>query len=140
VTALRTRASIAVLAVSTLLSVTACGGGDSQSEDQGNSSQSSGSAETAGQTVSKVSMSDALKFSPATVTATQGATITVANTGALKHDLKLRQGGKEVGGTELVDGGKSATFKVTVKPGSYEMFCSVAGHEQGGMKGTFTVQ
>jgi uncharacterized cupredoxin-like copper-binding protein len=39
-----------------------------------------------------------------------------------------------------VDGGQSATFKVSVKPGSYEMSCSVAGHEDAGMKGTFTVQ
>lgn len=135
-----TRSAMTVLALATLLSVVGCGGDSSSSEDEGKPSQSSGSAESSGQTVSKVSMFDELKFSPATVTAKQGATITVVNTGALQHDLRLRQDGKQAGGTDLVDGGKSATFKVTVKPGSYEMFCSVAGHEQGGMKGTFTVQ
>jgi uncharacterized cupredoxin-like copper-binding protein len=29
---------------------------------------------------------------------------------------------------------------VSVEPGTYAMFCSVPGHEDGGMKGTFAVQ
>ena len=38
----------------------------------------------------------------------------------------------------MSDGG---TSKVTadLKPGKYEFYCSVPGHEQAGMKGTLTV-
>lgn len=80
------------------------------------------------------------KFTPGSVTVEQGATVSVPNGGALQHDLKLRKSGKVVGGTELVDAGQSVDFEVDVKPGSYEMLCSVPGHEEGGMKGEFTVK
>jgi plastocyanin len=118
-----------------------CGGDDEGSSGgQAGSEPAATATEAPGQSVSEVAMSDDLKFSPDSVTASQGASITVKNAGSIQHDLKLRQDGSEAGGTELVDGGKSTTFKVTVEPGSYEMYCSVAGHEQGGMKGTFTVE
>jgi plastocyanin len=53
-------------------------------------------------------MSDDLRFDPADVTTTKGSTITVTNVGSLQHDLKLRKGGEVVGGTAIVDAGKSA--------------------------------
>ena len=38
--------------------------------------------------------------------------------------------------------GKGGTSKVSVnlKPGTYTFYCSVPGHEAGGMKGTLTVK
>ena len=38
--------------------------------------------------------------------------------------------------------GQGGTSKVTanLKPGTYEFYCSVPGHEAGGMKGTLTVK
>jgi plastocyanin len=125
------RPVLAVAAFALLLAAGGCGGDDNASSDGAASSSND---------VSVVEMSDQLRFDPADVTVSSGATITVKNSGSLQHDLKLRQGGKEVGGTELVDGGKSASLNVSVKPGTYEMFCSVPGHEAAGMKGTFTVK
>jgi plastocyanin len=129
------RTGLVVVLVAFGLALAGCGGDDSSSESGASDGGTSTSTET-----SEVQMSDQLRFDPAEVTVSEGATITVKNDGTLQHDLKLRQNGKEVGGTDLVDGGKSASLKVTVKPGTYEMFCSVPGHEDGGMKGTFVVK
>lgn len=63
------------------------------------------------------------------------------NKAAIKHDIALRDSsGKELGnGAEVANGGTSK-FAATVKPGKYEFFCTVPGHEDGGMKGTLTVK
>jgi uncharacterized cupredoxin-like copper-binding protein len=125
------RTALIAAAVVFALALAACGGDDNGSAGGGAKATSN---------ASEVQMSDRLRFDPADVTVSQGATITVKNSGSLQHDLKLRQNGNVVAGTDLVDGGKTATLEVGVKPGTYEMFCSVPGHEDGGMKGTFTVQ
>lgn len=123
---------VAVALVSALAAAAGCGGDDEE--------PTPAATEAPGEKVSEIAMSDDLKFSPESVTASQGATITVTNDGSIDHDLKLRQGGSEAGGTELVEGGGSTTFDVEAEPGAYEMYCSVPGHEQGGMKGSFTVE
>lgn len=92
-----------------------------------------------GQTVSSISLSE-YKFDPTDVTAKAGSTITLKNQGSLGHDLRLRKSGKEVGGTKVFGAGKSEQFKVDFAPGKYEMFCSVPGHEQQGVKGSFTIR
>jgi uncharacterized cupredoxin-like copper-binding protein len=89
--------------------------------------------------VSQVELAE-YKFTPSDVTAKRGSTITAINKGSIGHDLKLRTGGKVAGGTEVFDAAKSVKLKVDFKPGRYEMFCSVPGHEDLGMKGTFTVK
>lgn len=136
----RTRRAAGALAVAICIGVAGCGGDDEKSSgSESTPAAKSTPAETSSAEVSKVAMSE-YKFEPGSVTVKQGATISAPNGGALQHDLKLRQGGKVVGGTELADAGKSVDFKVDVKPGTYEMFCSVPGHEQSGMKGEFTVE
>ena len=35
--------------------------------------------------------------------------------------------------------GKTAEATVTLKPGTYKSYCSIAGHRQSGMHGTLTV-
>jgi uncharacterized cupredoxin-like copper-binding protein len=39
-----------------------------------------------------------------------------------------------------VGSGGNSTFKANLKPGTYTFYCSVSGHEEGGMKGTLTVK
>ena len=62
-------------------------------------------------------------------------TFTVKNAGKLPHDFKI--GGKK---TPLLNPGKSAKLKVTLKAGKAKYSCTVAGHAAAGMKGTLTVK
>jgi plastocyanin/cytochrome c551/c552 len=52
------------------------------------------------------------------------------------HDIGLKGDGK---GAVVTQGGESK-FTADLKPGKYEYYCSVPGHEAGGMKGTLTVK
>jgi plastocyanin len=94
---------------------------------------------TGGGGATTVSMKE-YEFDPSDVSATQGSTVTVENKGNIAHNLTVEKGSKKVAGTSTFLGGKSEKLKVSVKPGKYTMLCTVPGHEQLGMKGTFTVK
>ena len=63
-------------------------------------------------------------------------TFDVKNAGKLPHDLAIKETSDK---TELIQPGGSATLTVTLKPGTYELYCSVPGHEAAGMKVNVTV-
>jgi uncharacterized cupredoxin-like copper-binding protein len=80
------------------------------------------------------------KFDPSDVVVKQGSSIKVANDGDVVHNLKVRKDGEDVGGTDTFGPGGEKTLAVAFPAGKYEMYCSVPGHEQSGMKGNFTVR
>ena len=94
--------------------------------------------EPAGPVTSLVTMSER-EFTPSEVNAAADEPLAVRNAGSVGHDLKLRRDGKEVGGTQVLNPGETQQLEVLFDPGDYEMYCSVPGHEEAGMKGTFTV-
>ena len=57
----------------------------------------------------------------------------VKNAGKLGHDLVVKGPGVNDQGTPVFGPGKSATLKVTLGKGTYELYCSVPGHKQAGM-------
>jgi plastocyanin len=60
---------------------------------------------------------------------------------SLAHDVCVDSpSGDELGCSELVTGGSTTLALNDLKPGDYTFFCSVPGHEAGGMKGTLTVK
>jgi uncharacterized cupredoxin-like copper-binding protein len=63
-------------------------------------------------------------------------TFNVKNEGQLPHDLAVK--GMEAK-TKLIPAGGSAELTVTLKPGDYELWCTVPGHEAAGMKLEITV-
>ena len=67
-------------------------------------------------------------------------TIELRNEGNQAHDLRLRRAGDDVGGTPIFGPKQTRTAKVSLDPGSYEVFCSVGDHEALGMKGTLVIQ
>lgn len=79
------------------------------------------------------------EFTPGDVNATTGTRIAVRNAGSVGHDLKLRRDGKEAGGTQVLNPGETQLLEVLFEPGDYEMYCSVPGHEEAGMSGSFAV-
>jgi plastocyanin len=80
------------------------------------------------------------EFGPNAVTVKTGDTVTAENEGGAVHNLTVFDGEDELAGTEDVDPGASADLEVDVDPGSYEMICTIPGHEDLGMAGEFTVE
>jgi plastocyanin len=66
-------------------------------------------------------------------------TFVMPNESPVQHDIGVKDGG-EIGKGAVVGQGGTSRFTATLKPGTYTFFCSVAGHEAGGMKGTLTVE
>jgi uncharacterized cupredoxin-like copper-binding protein len=63
-------------------------------------------------------------------------TFVAKNEGKIPHDLAVKETGDKT--KEIAPGG-SAELKVTLKPGKYELYCTIPGHEAAGMKLTITV-
>jgi uncharacterized cupredoxin-like copper-binding protein len=60
------------------------------------------------------------------------------NKSPIQHNIALK--GAATGAGPVVGSGGTSSFSATLKPGTYEFYCQVPGHEAGGMKGTLTVK
>lgn len=115
----------ALVVIAAALAVTACGGG-------GSNAQTCGGVQGA----VLVKMSE-YKFDPSTVKVKSGkSTICLANTGSMTHDMAVMQSGSVVAKSDEVGAGDSSRFAVDLKPGTYQIECTLPGHAQAGMKGT----
>jgi plastocyanin len=82
-------------------------------------------------------------FDPGTVVVEGGGgptKIEFENDGSLAHNLRLMKDGQEVGGSPTFQGGETKSATVDLRPGTYEMLCTVGDHAQLGMKGKLTVK
>ena len=80
------------------------------------------------------------KIAPADATVKAGSvTFDVSNDGQTVHNLEIEGDGVEEG-TEDLQPGDTGQLTVDLQPGIYEMYCSIDGHEDLGMKGEVTVQ
>jgi uncharacterized cupredoxin-like copper-binding protein len=139
-TQLQRRAAVVFMAAAGML-VGACGG---DSDDDGG-----GSADTTATTGGSGSEGPAggstevsgkeFSFTPDTLTlkAGQPQKIVLKNTGSIEHDITVSEANFKL----VVAATKTGEDTLTIdKAGTYKMFCSVAGHEQAGMKGEITVE
>lgn len=85
--------------------------------------------------------SNKLAFDKKSLTAKAGkVTIVMANPSILPHDVDIKTTkGKKLADGKVVPKGGTSTVSAVLKKGTYTFFCSVAGHEAGGMKGTLKV-
>ena len=67
-------------------------------------------------------------FSPGTYT------FTADNTGKVAHALEIEGPGASEAKTKTIQGGEKAEVTVTLKKGSYELYCPVDNHKGLGMK------
>ena len=63
-------------------------------------------------------------------------TFEAKNDGKIPHDLAIKGTSDK---TKLIPPGGSAELKATLKPGKYELYCTVPGHEAAGMRLNITV-
>ena len=81
----------------------------------------------------------AMKYSTTSLRARAGVvSIVMKNVSILPHDVAIKGNGVNAKG-KLVGQGGTSTVKAALKPGKYEFYCTVPGHEAAGMKGTLTV-
>jgi plastocyanin len=122
----------------------ACGGDDEASSPTSTSSETSGGGSPggAGETVAVSAAADgSFAFDQTSLKAAAGsATFEFANPASLGHDFCLEQDGSEVGCTDVISGGDTATLDADLESGEYTYYCSVDGHRDGGMEGTLTVE
>lgn len=79
------------------------------------------------------------RFEPADLTIDAGRPLVVAveNIGSIPHDLTVEDGGFKI----TVAKGATRRKTLTVgKAGTYELYCSLPGHDSAGMRGTLTVR
>jgi plastocyanin len=81
-----------------------------------------------------------LKFDKTTLEAKAGQVkITLTNPAPVPHNIAIK-GPVTAGPSANVSAGKTADVSANLKPGTYEFYCAIPGHEQAGMKGTLTVK
>ena len=64
-------------------------------------------------------------------------TLEVSNTGTVIHNVVARDLGRQT--VDLDVGGSASLSLGVLEPGTYELFCSITGHEASGMSATLTV-
>jgi plastocyanin len=91
---------------------------------------------------------DEYSFKPGTITvrAAAGAPggvpvrFELRNVGTLPHDIHVRRGDEELGGTEAIGGDETARATVKLPPGDYEIYCSIGDHADLGMTGDLKIE
>ncbi|GAA4293054.1 hypothetical protein GCM10023086_03530 [Streptomyces venetus] len=133
----RQRVLLGVAAGGLTALLAACGGGGNGSSAGGTTtspppkSTTSGTPVTAELTDFHIALSTG-KFQPGQYT------FTAKNMGQHEHALEIEGPGGE-NRSKTLDPGQSTTLTVTLKSGSYEVYCPVDGHKDLGMKTSITV-
>jgi plastocyanin len=150
----RSRAAVGLLAVALGL-LTACGDDE---PDAGAASTSTSESSESSTSSSSPSESSASSSAPAGQSQTLAVDsidfgfelpdgdlsagtyeITLTNKGNATHDLVVERDGEDVGKTEQIGPGETATVEVTLEEGDYVFYCSVGNHRQMGMEVPVTV-
>ena len=77
----------------------------------------------------------AYKFKNATAKAGK-VTVESKNAASVPHNIAIKGGPSG----PIVSGGQTSKIAANLKPGNYEFYCAVPGHEQAGMKGQLSVK
>ena len=75
---------------------------------------------------------------PKTAIAAGSYSFDVKNDGKIDHDFVIKGNGVDEK-TPTIGAGESATLDVDLKPGTYDVYCSIPGHKQAGMDLKLTV-
>lgn len=143
--------TLATATATLALALAGCGGGDEEKASTGtgvaqdtNTGTSSEPAPAAsgGTTELKNDAAEdgSLAFDKTSLTAKEGeVTIVMGNPSTLPHGVGIRGNGVDTAG-EVVDKGGESTATADLRAGTYEYYCPVPGHTEGGMKGELTVE
>jgi plastocyanin len=121
-----------VLLVLVLLAA-GCGGSGGADDSSGGADDSGGASSGADYEV----FASEFAFAPPFLVVDKPGTYTFSlrNDGTLPHNMTI----EGVGKTPDVEPGDTASVELTLKPGLYQMFCSIGDHRAQGMDGQVTV-
>ena len=88
-------------------------------------------------------IADEYSFDPGRITVTGASgrlTFTLANRGTLAHNLTVLDGDRRVAGLRSFPAGEERSFRVRIPAGDYRLVCTVADHEDKGMRGELTIR
>lgn len=129
-----TRRLLMAALTSALAVMAACGGN--------NGNGGTASTPTPGQSASSVTFTETeFKIDTASTSLKAGDyTFKVDNKGQFPHDLHIATpDGSEIGKTDVLQAGQSGSLQVSLKAGTYQIWCAVDSHRARGMQGTLTV-
>jgi plastocyanin len=66
--------------------------------------------------------------------------IVLSNRGSLAHNLHVRDGDRDLAGLRSFSPGERRPLSVNLQPGEYDFICTVADHEELGMRGTLEIR
>lgn len=132
----RNRVLLGVAAGGLTAVLAACGGGGNGGGSSSDNN-STGNGTSAGTQVTAELSDFHIKLSTEKFQAGE-YTFTAKNTGSHDHALEIEGPGGE-NRSKTVEPGQSTTLTVTLKSGSYEVYCPVDGHKDLGMKTDITV-
>ena len=120
------------------LALAACGGDDEAATES--SSEAGGGAGPA--LVASAVPDGSLEFEQESLEAKPGViNVTFDNPAPIAHDFCVEDpDDNNLGCTELIADGDTDVAEYDLEPGEYTYYCSVAGHRDGGMEGTLTVE
>jgi len=129
-----------MLAIPLVALAAGCGGSSSSGSSASSPPAGGGATGSGGGQVIDIPISSSgFSFTKTSVTASAGeVTLKAMNPQSVAHDISIKGNGVDVQGNQ-VDNGATSTVSANLKPGTYEFYCSVPGHEAAGMKGTLTV-
>jgi plastocyanin len=124
--------------VALALAVAGCGGGDGEEDEE--AAPPPPPAATGGTRLENpADEGGELAFQKDELTAPAGeVTLVMENPSSLEHNIAVKGDGIDEKGPVVGEGGTSE-IAVTLEEGEYTFYCSVPGHEAGGMEGTLTV-
>jgi uncharacterized cupredoxin-like copper-binding protein len=81
-------------------------------------------------------------FDPREVTARAGeVTFEIRNEGAIEHNFVVEDANRRpLAEIAIIDAGKTATVKASLRLGTYPFACTLPGHREAGMAGVLRVQ
>jgi uncharacterized cupredoxin-like copper-binding protein len=119
------------------LALAACGGGGGGTQGASTSTSTSTTTTTttasSGKTVTVSESEYKLSPSPLTISKAGTYTIEAKNDGTVDHALTVEGNGLEETRSDTISPGQSATITVTLKAGTYRMYCPIDGHQKLGM-------
>jgi len=137
---------LTILLVGAMLAVAGCGGDDekpassSKSDSTPTPTATEAAASGGGENLTLAADKSALKFDKSALEAKAGkVTLTMDNPSDIPHAVAIEGNGVDVDGKTVGKGEKSVA-SADLKPGTYEFYCPVPGHEEAGMKGKLTVK
>jgi plastocyanin len=66
-------------------------------------------------------------------------TFELSNDGAMPHNFRVERDGQDIGGTDVIQPGETATVEIALEEGEHVFYCGVGQHRANGMEVPVTV-